>query len=165
MSAVMAIVVMGVSGCGKTSVGMALAEKLGWPFFDGDEHHPPENVEKMSSGIPLGDNDRAPWLENLHQLIGDHLREGKSFVLACSALKDQYRGTLVGDRSEVVFVYLKGSKNLIESRMRSRTGHYMKAKMLKSQFDDLEEPKDAVVIDIDQSIPQIVAEIIEILSL
>jgi len=155
-------VVMGVSGCGKSTVGQALAQWLDCPFYDGDDFHPAENVAKMSQGIPLNDEDRAPWLNRLADLIEDHLGKGETAVLACSALKEKYRQRLKRGQERVIFVYLKGSFDLIWQRMQQREGHYMKAEMLQSQFDALEEPDldTAVVVDIDQDVPTMISEII-----
>jgi gluconokinase len=161
----MAIVLMGVSGCGKTSVGIALAKYLNWPFFDGDDFHPPENIAKMSQGVPLNDKDRHPWLSNLNQLIADHLRNERSLLLACSALKQSYRDQLVDGNPGIVFIHLKGDFDLIYSRMQDRPGHYMKTEMLRSQFEALEEPDDALVIDIGQNLDSITEEIITHLHL
>ena len=123
-----ALILMGVSGCGKSSVGELLSQKLGWPFFDGDDFHPPENVAKMAAGNPLNDDDRTPWLANLHDLIADHLSQGKSILLACSALKQKYRDQLAAGNPGTVFVHLKGDFDLIFGRMQARAGHYMKAR-------------------------------------
>ncbi len=158
-----AIVLMGVSGCGKTSVGVRLSEILGWPYFDADEYHPAENVAKMAVGIPLSDEDRIPWLDALHDVIHEHLGNGRSILLSCSALKESYRQRLTADNPGTVFVYLKGDFELIFRRMQARKGHYMKAQMLQSQFDALEEPGDAIVVCIDQSIEAIVNAVIEAL--
>lgn len=147
---------MGVSGCGKTSVGKALAETLGWDFYDADDFHPPANIAKMTSGIPLTDADRAPWLESLRTLISACVQSNRPGVLACSALKERYRQTLLRGNPGAQLVYLKGSYNLIWSRMAQRPGHYMKPEMLKSQFDALEEPHNALTIDISLSVEQIV---------
>ncbi|HBY09401.1 MAG TPA: gluconate kinase [Chloroflexi bacterium] len=155
-----AVVLMGVSGCGKTSVGAELSRILGWPFFDGDDFHPPENVAKMAVGIPLNDDDRAPWLANLHDLIAEHLRRGQSVLLACSALKQKYRTQLAAGNPGTVFVHLKGDFDLIFGRMQARAGHYMKAEMLRSQFATLEEPTEALTVDINQNLDRIVVEII-----
>ena len=155
-----AVVLMGVSGCGKTSVGAELSRILGWPFFDGDDFHPPENVAKMAAGIPLNDDDRAPWLANLHDLIAEHLRRGQSALLACSALKQKYRTQLAAGNPGTVFVHLKGDFDLIFGRMQARAGHYMKAEMLRSQFATLEEPTEALTVDINQNLDRIVVEII-----
>jgi len=160
----LAIVLMGVSGCGKTSVGKALSAELGWSFYEGDEFHSPENVETMSMGMPLNDEDRAPWLEALHDLIADKLQAGENHILACSALKTKYRQQLQEDNEGVVFVYLDGNFELIWSRMHTRDDHYMKPEMLKSQFDTLENPVNALQVDIAQPIEAIVREIIECLE-
>lgn len=157
-------IVMGVSGCGKTSVGKALAESLGWDFYDADDFHPPENIAKMAGGIPLSDKDRAPWLESLRALISSCLLTDKPGVLACSALKERYRQTLLDGNPGAQLVYLKGSYDLIWSRMTQRPGHYMKPEMLKSQFDALEEPKNALVVDISLSVEQLVAQILSNLT-
>jgi gluconokinase len=149
------LIVMGVSGSGKTSVGKALAEHLRWEFYDADDFHPPENVAKMARGIPLDDSDRAPWLAALHDLISSSLRQNKSGVLACSALKERYRQKLMNGSEGVQLVYLKGSYDLIWSRMSTRTDHYMQPQMLQSQFDALEEPPNALTVDISLSVEEI----------
>jgi len=154
-------IVMGVSGCGKSSVGQSLAQFLGWDFYDADDFHPPENVAKMANGIPLDDSDRAPWLASLHELISSSLKADKPGVLACSALKERYRKQLTNGNRGVQIVYLKGSYDLIWSRMEKRTDHYMKPQMLKSQFETLEEPSNALTIDISISLDDIVQEILE----
>jgi gluconokinase len=155
-----AVVLTGVSGSGKTTVGRALSEATGWPFFDGDEFHPPSNVEKMAKGVPLNDMDRKPWLETLHTLILDQLNNGQSVIVASSALKFAYRRILEGGRDDVTFVYLQGSYDLIWSRMRLRSDHFMKAGMLQSQFDDLEEPEKALVVSVEGPIEEIVHQIL-----
>ena len=154
-------IIMGVSGCGKSSVGQSLASHLGWDFFDADDFHPPENVAKMAGGIPLDDSDRAPWLDSLNELISSSLKANKPGVLACSALKERYRQRLLEGNDGVKIVYLKGSYDLIWSRMSARKEHYMKPQMLKSQFEALEEPTNAYTIDISQSVDAIVQEILE----
>ena len=160
-----AVVLMGVSGCGKTSVGVRLSRLLDWPFYDGDDYHPLENVTNMGQGIPLDDADRAPWLANLNDLISEHLSTGQSMLLACSALKEKYRDQLAKGNPGTVFVFLKGDFNLIFKRMRVRSGHYMKAEMLQSQYAALEEPTDALVIDISQDLDRMTKEIISWLGL
>jgi gluconokinase len=160
-----AIVLMGVSGCGKTSVGKALSASLGWPFFDGDDYHPQANIDKMIRGTPLDDSDRQPWLEFLNRLMRDHLQDRGPLVVASSALKQTYRDLLQSGIEGVVFVYLKGSLELIYARMQQREGHYMKAEMLRSQFKALEAPQDALTINIAKSVPEIAAEIIQKLNL
>lgn len=144
----MIIILMGVSGCGKTTVGRLLAERLGWEFLDGDNFHPPDNVTKMSRGTPLTDADRAGWLDRLAGLITESLQQGRSVVLACSALKQSYRDRLTVSPGSVRFVYLKGSRELIGSRLLERAGHFMPPGLLESQFKDLEEPGNALVVDI-----------------
>ena len=157
-------IVMGVSGSGKTSVGKSLARHLGWDFYDADDFHPPENIAKMASGIPLDDSDRAPWLASLHDLISSSLKADRPGVLACSALKERYRQQLVDGNDGVQIVYLKGSYDLIWSRMERRTDHYMKPHMLKSQFDNLEEPTNALTMDISMSVDDMVQKIISTMS-
>ncbi len=154
-------VVMGVSGCGKTTVGEALAAHLSCPFYDGDDFHPPQNVAKMAGGIPLNDADRAPWLAILAALIQEHLDRGETAVLASSALKKRYRDQLrVND--QVQFIYLDGDFDLIWVRMQDRQDHYMRAEMLQSQFEALEEPDEdeAIKVPIDQSVDDILAQIL-----
>lgn len=159
------IVLTGVSGSGKTTVGQKLAEKLGWDFYDGDAFHPRANIEKMSHGIPLTDADRWPWLDRLNQRILKSLGEGRPAVLACSALKRSYRERLLKNTSRTALVYLRGDFQLIKRRMRERHGHYMRAGMLQSQFEALEEPTSGTTVDIDASPDIIVSEIIRKLGL
>lgn len=142
----MVIVLMGVAGAGKTTVGECLAFELGWDFQDGDNYHSATNVDKMRNGIPLTDADRAPWLETLRALIADWVAEGKDTVLACSALKGAYRDRLEV-APEVHFVYLKATPRLLQQRLQARSGHYMTEQMLASQLAALEEPEHALVID------------------
>jgi gluconokinase len=153
------IVVMGVSGAGKTTVGQLLAEDLGWPFYEGDDYHPQANVEKMSQGIPLTDEDRAVWLDRLRALIDGLLAAGGSAVVACSALKRSYRQHLGRDRPAVRFVYLKGSQQLIRRRMEERQDHFMEEDLLADQFETLEEPSDMLTVSVDKEPDDIVAEI------
>jgi len=161
-----AIILMGVSGSGKTTIGKRLSRRTGLPFFEGDNYHPRANVEKMSSGRPLDDADRRPWLVALHQLIQTNLERKRSLILASSALKEKYRDTLRGDLGEqVVFVYLKGDFDLIYRRMKDRKDHFMGKEMLRSQFQALEEPEDGLTVSVDQPIPAIVGEIIQRLAL
>lgn len=146
----MIIMVMGVTGCGKTTVGSLLSERLGCGFSDADGFHPVENVEKMRAGIPLVDEDRWPWLAALRKAIDDWQEEGKSHVFACSALKESYREVLSpGD--DVIFVFLKGSADVIRPSLLARQGHYMNPALLESQFNTLEEPSDALTVDIDRT--------------
>lgn len=160
----MIVIVMGVTGAGKTTVGQLLASKLKWEFADADDFHPAANVEKMRRGIALSDNDREPWLERLRTAIAGWIVEGKNVVLACSALKRSYRERLdVGP--EVRFVYLKGSSQLITDRLRARSGHFAGEAILAGQFADLEEPESAVTVDIGPAPEQIVIKIRERLGL
>lgn len=156
----MIIVVMGVAGSGKSTIGQQLADQLGWPFYDGDDFHPAANVEKMRQGQPLTDEDRSGWLSALADLIRDQVKQRRSAVIACSALKQQYRDQLQVD-ANVRFAYLRGSYDLIEARLRQRTGHYMSPKLLASQFAALEEPQGVLTIDIGQPPEQIVEEIVK----
>jgi gluconokinase len=159
-----ALVLMGVSGCGKTSVGQSLSEQLGWPFYDGDDFHSPENVSKMLKGTPLNDEDRINWLEALQDLISDQLDAGENLILACSALKAKYRQQLSLGNEGLVFVFLNGDFDLIWSRMQTRNDHYMNPDMLKSQFNTLETPSNALEVNIDQPIKTIIQEIIGFLG-
>ena len=158
------IVVMGVSGCGKSSVGIALAEALGARFIDGDDLHPEANKAKMSAGIPLDDSDRWPWLELVSQALAEEVVEtsGGSFtgtVIACSALKRVYRERILAGAPNTFFVHLDGSREILEQRLGARSGHFMPATLLDSQLATLEPlgtDEPGVVIDIDQSIAQII---------
>jgi gluconokinase len=154
----MIVIVMGVTGSGKTTIGSLLAEQLGWQFADADDFHPPENVEKMRRGIPLNDEDRKPWLRRLRDAITAWIAEEKNVVLACSALKRSYRRELEAG-PEVRFVYLKGSADLITGRLRSRHGHFADEQILAGQFADLEEPGAAVTVAIASEPQLIVAEV------
>jgi len=157
------ILLMGVQGSGKTTVGRALAEHLGWRFADADEFHPPENIAKMAAGIPLDDRDRAPWLRALRAEIDRSLADRSNLVLTCSALKERYRQRLLTDG--VALVYLRGTRELIASRLESRAGHFAKLDLLNSQFADLEEPTNALTIDVSSSVGEIVKEITDCLRL
>lgn len=161
----MVIILMGVAGSGKTTVGQLLAAQLGWPFFDADDYHSPANIAKMSAGIPLTDTDRAGWLLTLADLIRTQLRAGQPAVLACSALKQAYRDALCIDPAQVNFVYLYGSYAQIYQRLQGRNGHYMKSSLLSSQFAILEEPTNALWVDCIHPPPQITAEIRQALNL
>lgn len=141
------IVLMGVCGCGKTTIGHLLSQQAGWPFYDGDDFHPQANVEKMARGEALGDTDRYPWLALLAGKMDQWLAAG-SAILACSALKETYRQILVGGRPQVRIVYLKASKDLIGQRLANRTHRYMPSTLLDSQFATLEEPADALVVEV-----------------
>lgn len=148
----MFIILFGVTGAGKTTVGVRLAEQLGWEFYDADNFHPPANVEKMSRGIPLTEADRVPWLASLRARVERSLREAENAVLACSALREGYRHELrVDDR--VKLVYLKGDFALIQRRLEARRGHFMNPALLQSQFELLEEPQPGDVFVVDVSPP------------
>ena len=153
------VVVMGVAGSGKTTVGTRLAEAMHCAYLEGDSLHSPANVEKMSHGIPLTDADRAPWLAAIHARLLDSFRKGESLVVGCSALKRSYRSVLA-DGIPITWVFLKGSAALIRSRLLHRSGHYMKADMLASQFDALEEPSDALTVDVSPPPGAIVEQIL-----
>ncbi len=153
----MIILVMGVSGSGKTTVGKLLADNLGWTFSDADAFHSPENVEKMQQGIPLSEADRTPWLQDLQSAIKYWLQENKNVVLACSALKDSYRQFLVVDSNRIKLVYLKGPYQLIQQRLQTRQNHYMSDQLLDSQFNTLEEPLDTIYMDVAQP-PQTIVQ-------
>ena len=156
----MIVIVMGVSGSGKTTIGKLLSKTLHIPFYDADDFHPQENISKMSSGIPLNDSDRLPWLKELsNQIKLWNTKDGG--VLACSALKTSYRDILNANDIPITWVYLEGSFELIKSRLEKREHHYMDGSLLKSQFDDLEKPKQAITISIDQKPEEIVKTIVQ----
>jgi gluconokinase len=150
---------MGVVGAGKTTIGSLLARRFGWQFADADDFHPAANVEKIRQGIALDDSDRAPWLAALRDAILRWSREGQNAVLACSALKRKYRDEL--SVAGVRFVYLKGDYSLIEKRLHARRGHFASDSILKSQFEDLEQPDDAITVEVEKSPEAIVSEIID----
>lgn len=150
------ILIMGVSGSGKTTIGKLLAELLNWEFRDADNFHKLANIEKMQLGIALNDGDRISWLEDLQTAIKNWLQENKNVVLACSALKTSYRQMLIID-SRIQLVYLKGSFDVIENRLKARKNHFMTEKLLKSQFDDLEEPDNCICVDVSEA-PGVIVE-------
>jgi gluconokinase len=155
------IIVMGVAGSGKTTVGSALAAALGWRFVDADDQHSAESVAKMARGEPLNDGDRWPWLDRLRAIIDGALAGPGNLVLACSALKSSYRGRLAGDDAgrRVRFVYLAGTPELFRARLTVRPGHFMKPSMLDSQLAALEAPADAITVDAAWPVDQIVSAI------
>jgi gluconokinase len=152
----MIVVVMGVSGAGKTTIGKLLARRLGCEFIEGDDFHPPQNVAKMAAGTPLDDADRRPWLE----ILNGRLREKQAAVLACSALKASYRKILSGELAHCRFVYLRGDIELIRARLARRRHRYMPASLLESQFAALEPPRDAIEVDVSKDAPQCLEAIV-----
>jgi gluconokinase len=156
----MVIIVFGVTGAGKTEIGRRLARELGWSFYDADQFHPPESIEKMRQGIPLTDNDRWPWLERLRGQVTKSLDAGENAVLACSALKIAYRQRLAVN-GDVKLVYLKGDYALFAQRLRNRGEHFMNPVLLRSQFDTLEDPKGerALVVDAQKTPAELVQRI------
>jgi gluconokinase len=154
----MVILLMGVTGSGKTTIGRALAETVGWQFVDADDFHPPANVAKMRAGVPLDDRDRAPWLAALRAAIENWLRSQTNVMLACSALKQSYREQLIFSPEERL-VYLRGSPDLIAERLTQRRDHYMDPQLLPSQFVTLEEPENAIVVNVDATVPEVVTRI------
>ncbi|AWN46336.1 gluconate kinase [Methylobacterium terrae] len=161
------IVVMGVSGSGKSTVASLLAGRLGWEFEDGDDFHPAANVEKMQAGTPLTDEDRWPWLAAIAAWIDTLRAEGRHGVVTCSGLKRAYRDILAGDRPDVRLVYLKGDRELIGRRMAARHGHFMPTSLLDSQFRTLQEPtpdENPLVVSVGGTPQAIVAEIVETLT-
>ena len=158
------LVVMGVSGSGKTTIAKGVAEAKGWSLLEGDTFHPPANVAKMASGTPLTDEDRWPWLRAIAAAIDADRARGESAVVACSALRCAYRDILIGDRPDVRLVYLKGSRTLIGERMRARHGHFMPPALLDSQFQTLEEPgpdENPITVEIGGTPDEIVHAILE----
>lgn len=156
---------MGVAGSGKSTVGIKLAQELGWEFYDADQFHSDENIEKMARGIPLTDADRWPWLDRLHNLILDRLKKDRPAVLACSALKKVYRERLLRDTRRAALVFLRGGFDLIYERLQERQDHYMEAGMLESQFAALEEPEEALAVEIESAPNEIAEEIVRRLGL
>jgi gluconokinase len=159
----MIIVVMGVAGSGKSTVGAMLADAMNCPFLEGDSLHPTGNVEKMTRGIPLTPADRAPWLDALHARLLDAFSRGRTLVVGCSALEQSSRAMLARG-VPIAWVYLNGPIDLIRARLRQRTGHFMKEDMLASQFNALEEPSDAIVVDVSQSPREIVEHVLTALE-
>jgi len=155
----MIVVLFGVAGSGKTTIGHLLAEELGWNFYDADEFHPASNLEKMGQGIALTDADRWPWLETLRELLKERIARKENLILACSALKEEYRDYLrISD--EIKWIFLKGEYGLVADRFEQRRGHFMNSNLLRSQFETLEEPKrDALVVDVDAT-PERIVQII-----
>jgi carbohydrate kinase (thermoresistant glucokinase family) len=155
----MVIVLIGPMGCGKTTIGRMLAEKLNCDLDDADDYHPPENITKMSRGTPLTDEDRAGWLEILAERIENKRKQNESLVLACSALKQKYRDILGINQSDVISVYLKGSLLTLENRLSSRNHQFMNNDLLLSQLETMEEPSEGIIVDIQNS-PEMLVETI-----
>ncbi len=153
------VLLMGVSGSGKTTVGSRLAHELGWTFIEGDSLHPPENIAKMSRGEPLTDSDRRPWLDRLRAVIDRMMAREEPAVMAASVLKQAYRTRLGVERDAVQLVYLRGSQAVVQRRLAQRKGHFMPPALLASQFEALEEPSNALILDIRESPASLVAEI------
>ncbi|MFN3301078.1 MAG: gluconokinase, GntK/IdnK-type, partial [Sediminibacterium sp.] len=155
------IYIMGVSGCGKTTIGKLLSQQTGYPFFDGDQFHTASNIEKMASGIPLSDEDRIPWLNSIKYFAENKVVES-SIIIACSALKQLYRDILTNiPQANCQFVLLQGTESALLERLQNRVGHFMQASLLTSQLEILEVPSNALIIHIDKAPSKIVAEIIE----
>ncbi len=144
----MIIILMGVTGAGKTTMGKMLAEDLKYAFYEGDEFHSKNNIDKMEQGIPLDDNDRLPWLISIRKLIEDCLKKNENAIITCSALKSSYRDILMKNKKEITLIYLKGDFDLIQTRLQMRKNHFMNIGLLASQFNILEEPKNAIYADI-----------------
>jgi gluconokinase len=158
------LVLMGVSGCGKTTIGAALAERLGWEFLEGDALHPPANVAKMVAGVPLQDDDRWPWLCAIAARIDAWHAAGRSGVVACSALKRAYRDILLGPRAGMRLVYLRGGYDVIAARLAARKGHFMPPNLLQSQFRTLEEPgadEQPIIVSVEHAPESIKDQIME----
>jgi 6-phosphogluconate dehydrogenase len=160
----MILVMIGPMGCGKTTVGRLIAERLGFPFEDADDFHPPENVSKMRNGIPLDDEDRIDWLATLKGRIDDRRSSGENLVLACSALKTRYRDLLGVDQKEIITIYLKGSRGLLRERLNNREHQYMNKELLDSQVDAMEAPTDGLIVDISRSPDALCDEIVSLLK-
>src|ERR1700737_505216 len=159
-----AIILMGVAGSGKTAVGSRAAKRLGWLFLDADDFHPPANVEKMKRGIPLDDNDRAPWLERMNSELRRHIAEGRSVILACSALKDAYREKLRDHLPQARFVFLDVDRSTLLERLQKRQAHFFPKELLDSQLATLESPHDAFVANANGPIEEVVGIILEAIS-
>lgn len=155
---------MGVAGSGKTAVGMQVAQKLDWIFLDADNFHPPANIEKMKHGIPLNDEDRAPWLKRLHDELQNQMAEGHSVILACSALKESYRSVLRDEVTPPTFVYLDVDPQTIRDRLQHRTAHFFPKELMESQFAALEKPKGAIIIDARKPLQEVIEHVIEALA-
>jgi len=161
----MVLIIMGVVGVGKSTIGKMLTRRLTWEFYDADDYHSKPNIEKMRKGLQLTDRDRWPWLRAIRQLVDECLRENKPSVIACSALKKSYRAFLKQDRDNVIFVYLRGDEKTILERLSSREGHFAGTDLLESQLETLEEPENVLSVDISKQPEEITNFIIEKLNL
>ena len=161
------LILIGVSGSGKTTIGRLVAQRLGWDFFDADDYHPPENVAKMQRGVGLADVDRAPWLDAVRSLVELRLADHRSAVIACSALKRSYRARLQGGDSQVVFVWLDPDREVLERRLAQRKGHFAGPDLLQSQFDALEPPSslEAVCVEADGAVDVVADRVMSALGL
>lgn len=159
-----AVVLMGVAGSGKTAVGTKVAGILHWLFLDADNFHPPANIEKMKHGIPLDDADRAPWLQRLHDELQHQINEGRSVILACSALKEAYRRILRDETLPPTFIYLDVDPETIQERLSHRTAHFFPKQLMDSQFEALEKPEDAILIDARKPLNEVVSAVIRVLE-
>jgi len=156
---------MGVSGAGKTAVGESLAKRLGWPLVDGDDLHPTSNIRKMTAGVPLTDEDRFPWLQQIRGAIVEHASSGRSAIVACSALKRTYRKLLLEGQPDARLVYLRGTPAVLQRRLSERRGHFFDPTLLASQLETMEEPDDAVVVDVDAELEAVVEAVATALDL
>jgi gluconokinase len=155
----MVVIVMGVSGAGKTTVGRALADALGWRFVDADDLHPKDNIVKMAAGVPLVDEDRWPWLQVLREVVAEALERDEDLVLVCSALKSSYRAQLEVDPARMRWVYLDAPHEVLARRLANRHGHFMPPSLLDSQLATLEVPADALRVDVSPPVEEVVASI------
>ena len=160
----MIVILMGVAGSGKTTLGTLLAQRLGWRFIEADDYHSPQEIQHMLAGQPLSDAERQPWLAKLRQVLADCVARKENAVLACSALKESYRRQLTIDAQAVRFVYLKGDPAVIRQRLRSRSGHFAKENLLASQYATLEEPDDALIVAVDDEPERLVQRISDALG-
>jgi gluconokinase len=159
-----AVILMGVAGSGKTAVGKGVAARLNWLFLDADDFHPAANIEKMKHGIPLNDQDRIPWLRALRDELRRLLAEGRSVILACSALKESYRKLLSDDVAPMSFVLLDVDQETIRERLRHRSAHFFPKELMNSQFAALEKPKDAIIIDARKSLDEVTDRVVQAVS-